>query len=117
MAGGEGNAKEARAGTGGLQKYFWLIMLGLFAVLYAGPRWGWDRVFLYGLILACPLMHILMMRGHGHGRGHDGAGHRPGQAGRCHGSPMEGDSVTPAHGRDTAEESEGAGRRAGSGLS
>ena len=31
-----------------------------------------STIFLLLLVLACPLMVVLMMRGHGHGRGHSG---------------------------------------------
>ncbi len=54
-----------------LRKNHLLVMLVCclvpIALVYAGVRyWGWsDKLLLWGVLLLCPLSHILLMRGHG----------------------------------------------------
>ncbi|WP_369600356.1 DUF2933 domain-containing protein [Hahella sp. SMD15-11] len=45
-----------------------LVVAGVSAV-QSGWISGRDLLF-YGLLLACPLMHVFMHGGHGHGKGH-----------------------------------------------
>ena len=57
---------------------WWMVLLCLapIAVFGAVALLGLklSTVLLYGVFLLCPLMHLLMMRGGGHGADH--AGHR-----------------------------------------
>ncbi len=61
---------------------FWRSRLGLGWLVLAGVAgwllWAEHRAHLLGalpylLLLACPLMHVFMHRGHGHGHRHPGA--------------------------------------------
>jgi hypothetical protein len=52
------------------------VLLAAIAVFFL---WGEHRVHLLGalpwlLLLACPLIHLFMHRGHGHGHDHGGHG-------------------------------------------
>jgi hypothetical protein len=55
------------------------ITLAIFAVIALGLLWGEHKVHLFGalpwlILLACPLIHMFMHRGHGN---HDHHGQRP----------------------------------------
>jgi len=59
---------------------YWVALCG-FLSLAAVYLWLEHRAHLLGalpyvLLLACPLMHLFMHRGHGHGS-HDHRGHAP----------------------------------------
>lgn len=61
---------------------YW-ITLSVFGVIALVLLWGEHKVHVLGalpwlILLLCPLMHIFMHGGHGHGGGH--AGHQHGQA-------------------------------------
>lgn len=59
------------------------IMLAVIALFFL-LREHWDHIagnWVYLLLLACPLMHVFMHGGHGHG-GHHGSPSTPGDADR-----------------------------------
>lgn len=68
---------EAAGNTPGRRRYAWAIwtVAGLALAAIIADHWihvlGWLP---YALLLACPLMHVFMHRGHGH-QSH--ANHRP----------------------------------------
>ena len=70
------------------------LMLGCCAVMvlagvYLLWRAGNKTILSYAVLLLCPLMHILMMRGHGHHHGEHQEGQKESQGGNdkrpaCH---------------------------------
>ena len=60
---GKHDAKKDKA------KWFWICGLSAaaFLVAFFVFKISLGSIFFYGVILACPLMHLLMMRGMGHG--------------------------------------------------
>ncbi len=66
------STQEQSARVGGHR--WWLMafcLLPIAAVVAIGVfNVSVSNVLIFGMILLCPLSHILMMRGHGHGGGH-----------------------------------------------